>query len=433
MPKDTHLHFYQPENSNFSVKNPLSRRTNYNGSTIVTNMLYLSTYTKDTNVGPLFIACGEHSPILTSIDGITWVSPNNMPTHIINSVSYNNDQIIAVGDTHICTNSNAIPSILSSKNTKDWEFIDNLYGIGNYDIYDITNGVPMYGSSLWVIGDQTSETKIKVSRDSSNWIDSYNNPLSVIYSVAYGNGSFVAIGLDSNTEGTTTYPFVSPDGFSWARANNTPFNSGGFTDLLRFKVDFLNNQWFMTGYDTSVGNTIGISSNGYNWYNSVGTDPFYNGVCRGIAYAKDNNRSSLYIAVGSNDTTKSTIAYSYNGSNWTGVSNNPFPGGYGISVVYGNNTWVALGVSGTSNNLVATSSNGFDWVAGSNPFPMETMRSIKYISTHTTPMMNNTTVNFGSTFSFSVIDNKLALNSGDKYLIFRNSVIDYLNNENMWV
>ena len=81
MPKDTHIHLYQPENiSTLTVKSPLDKRTGYFGSSIITNAVSISSHNTLATIGPLFLAYGVGtSPLFTSADGINWNTPNNMP------------------------------------------------------------------------------------------------------------------------------------------------------------------------------------------------------------------------------------------------------------------------------------------------------------------------------------------------------------------
>jgi len=67
------------------------------------------------------------------------------------------------------------------------------------------------------------------------------------------------------------------------------------------------------------------------------------------------NGYNIYVAVGTGST--NTIAYSYNGTQWTGLGSTIFSSaGYAIKFV--NNLWIALG-SGT--NSISYSSNGTVW------------------------------------------------------------------------
>ena len=112
------------------------------------------------------------------------------------------------------------------------------------------------------------------------------------------------------------------------------------------------------GFVVAVGsgtNSIAYSSNGSNW-TGVGSSVFtVNG--RGVAW-----NGSLWVAVGSGT---NVIAYSSNGSNWTVVGSSVFTF-RGNGVAWNGSLWAAAG-EGT--NSLAYSSNGSNWTgAGTSVF-----------------------------------------------------------------
>ena len=135
----------------------------------------------------------------------------------------------------------------------------------------------------------------------------------------------------------------SYDGVGWNPANN-PF-PGGFT----YGIAWNGSIWVAVGN----GNVdkgfwcIVVSSDGINWTPSV-NDPF-NNVGRGVAW-----NGSYWIAVGQGT---ASIAMSYDGLNWTGVSSIIYDL-YGIA--WNGSYWIAVGDSNGTNNMTI-SYNGTSW------------------------------------------------------------------------
>ena len=111
------------------------------------------------------------------------------------------------------------------------------------------------------------------------------------------------------------------------------------------------NLWVAVGSGT---NSIAYSSNGSTW-TGIGTSIFSSSGSR-VAY-----NGSMWVAVGSGT---NTIAYSLNGTSWTGLGTSIFTTrGYGIA--WNGSIWVAVGEGG---NSIAYSSDGISWSAATNAF-----------------------------------------------------------------
>lgn len=130
------------------------------------------------------------------------------------------------------------------------------------------------------------------------------------------------------------------------------------------------NIWLATGVVGTGGNavsTIAKSSDGYNWTPAVtGTSPFFQGSTHAIAY---NGKS--WVAGGYNGQAGtyqfSSIARSFDTSNWTAATQSPFTNGIN-TVAWGNNKWAAGGQGQTPQSSIATSLDGLSWtVASQNP------------------------------------------------------------------
>ena len=135
------------------------------------------------------------------------------------------------------------------------------------------------------------------------------------------------------------------------------------------------NLWIAGGTGTS--NTMAYSSNGTQW-TGLGKSIF--STCYSIAY----NGVSLLVAAGyynSVGSNKSSLAYSSNGTSWVGLGTTIFSG-YGQSIGYGNNLWVAGGSNTGGTTTIAYSSDGQNWTPILNSSSITTtLNYVKYFST----------------------------------------------------
>ena len=107
-----------------------------------------------------------------------------------------------------------------------------------------------------------------------------------------------------------------------------------------------------TGYNES---SIAYSYDGINW-SAVQPNQFTNDGGRDVAW-----NGIRWVAVGS---TPNPIAYSDDGINWTGVTGTNIFDSYGYSITWNGNQWIALG-SGNPYNI-AYSYDGIIWTGRSN-------------------------------------------------------------------
>jgi hypothetical protein len=121
------------------------------------------------------------------------------------------------------------------------------------------------------------------------------------------------------------------------------------------------NMWVATGISQALtGNTLAYSYDGINW-TGLGNTTFTQAAL-GVAW-----NGIMWVAMG-DDTTISgaSIAYSSDGINWTQVLPNPFGTGpnnqRGQAVAWNGTIWVGVGfAAGASPNAIAWSSNGTAW------------------------------------------------------------------------
>jgi hypothetical protein len=153
------------------------------------------------------------------------------------------------------------------------------------------------------------------------------NPL---YGVAYGNGTFVAVGGSYDSGAILT----SPDGVDWTAQTSVT------TTYLK-GVTYGNGTFVAVG----GGGIILTSLDGVNWTRQTSgtSNPLY-----GVAYG-----NGAFVAVGDGG----TILTSPDGVNWTEQASGT---GYSLSgVTYGEGLFVAVGDGGT----ILTSPDGVDWTA----------------------------------------------------------------------
>jgi hypothetical protein len=158
--------------------------------------------------------------------------------------------------------------------------------------------------------------------------------------VAYGSGTFVAVGQDAaNSVGTI---LTSPDGITWTRTSPT-------SNAL-YGVTYANGIFVAVGYEA----TILTSTDGITWASRASPT---SASLYGAAYG-----NGTFVVVGDGE----TILSSSDGVTWT-VRTSPTSNAlYGVT--YGNGTFVAVG-SPTSGNMavIITSTDGITWTPRTSP------------------------------------------------------------------
>ena len=200
-----------------------------------------------------------------------------------------------------------------------------------------------WGNNTWVA--VANEGKVAYSSDGRTWtlvtwtaamptpFGTQNNQM---YSVAFGNGIFIAIGR----QGTAS----SPDGRTWTRITTSNGSN----------LAFGGGRWVAVG---GRGHTANSTDNGSTWTNVSAGDIYGTSTAVGrsgiMAVVYGNNR---WVIGGDGG----RMATSSNGAAWTAVANSTFPSGnqnYAIgSIAWGGNRFVATGNQG-----IAYSSDGTNW------------------------------------------------------------------------
>jgi hypothetical protein len=218
---------------------------------------------------------------------------------------------------------------------------------------DISIGV-LDGGSL--DGSNSLKGSLHWSSDGSNWSNANSGGLIQVNDVTYGNGRWVAVGVNGVEENIS----YSGDGSNWSNASPLWFEYQGN------KIIYANNLWVAVGKSSASNNTVLYSGNGSNWSNAVSGGfnvPLAENGGNNVAYG-----NGLWVAVGNginllDPTYNNTIIYSGNGSNWSnaiGAFVEDPQNSRSFNVAYGNGTWVATSYYDNAKNL-KFSTNGSNW------------------------------------------------------------------------
>lgn len=203
-----------------------------------------------------------------------------------------------------------------------------------------------YGNGIWVavgINYPIGNSTIIYSNDGINW-SAASGTLFTQYgiSVSYSGGKWLALGKGENNI------LYSNDGINWSAASGTLFTGFGIN------VSYGGGVWIAMGSGTY---TILRSTDGITW--SVPT--FSGGASQFSFYGRyaAYDGISRWISVGDNNGGGNTILTSNDGlgNNWTPVSGTQFSSS-GVIVQYGGGYWIAGGI-GT--NKILYSTNGTTW------------------------------------------------------------------------
>lgn len=262
-----------------------------------------------------------------------------------------------------------------------------------------------YGNGKWIAVGLDSTNTIKESTDGAvNWSDVDNQmPASGggagIYGVATdGNGNWVAVGNGNTAAGAITILYSSDDGATWLSnsAYDSGFNSINGTTDRGWDVTYANGLWVAIGhYNVGIGweRNVKIATtfdpvNGPNWANSPA------GVARSDVFGVSN--PGLCVAYGNGTwciggqdfgSTRGSIFYSTNaGTSWIKATGGFAGQCQGIDTD-GNGNWIAVGIKsgGDTKPIKYSNDNGVTWT--NTPAADATLftsgNSVKYVATST--------------------------------------------------
>jgi len=321
-----------------------------------------------------FVACGiaavdkdTYADIYYSTNGVNW-SPITGRDYvdrfsIVNTIAYDGNGTWVAGG-----HGGVLNAVLYSTNGTDW--------LENYTLpapsppnnrLGTVNKV-VYGNGKWMaVGVQTIQIMgITASTNASEWSfpvlpvvispsgDSLNGKL---YDVTTdGNNKWVAVGK-GNIGGSSNILYSIDGANNWSYALGNPFESGG----TGYSVAYGDGKWVAVGSATE---SVWYSSNASDWLPATG-GAFSNGRGNSVVY----DGKGMWVAVGSGSNHTSNIWYSSNASNWLPATGGAFDTDLtlfkpiitsGKKVVYSNSLWVAVGF-GLSNQHIWQSSDGIVW------------------------------------------------------------------------
>lgn len=254
----------------------------------------------------------------------------------ISSVTYGNNQFVAVGKAYIPDDyygTKEFTSILTSTDGEIWT-------TKSLGITEKLNSVVYVNNQFVTVG---NSGRILTSPDGKTWTIKSSGTTNSLGSVTFGNGQFVVVGFNGTI-------LTSPDGTTW-----TTQNSG--TTILLHSVTYSNGRFVAVGYYS----TILTSSDGTTWttQNSglILTQDYYH-YLTSVTYG-----NGKYVAVGGiSDRSPGVtgpihlVLTSIDGSTWTKIDVSG-TNSYLESVTFGNNQFVAVGSEGE----IRTSPDGMTW------------------------------------------------------------------------
>ena len=285
--------------------------------------------------GNVIIDSGPGLLTYSNDNGTTWI-PSATPSifsSAANAAAYNGSIWIAAGSGG--------NTLAKSIDGISWT------GLGKSVFSTQATGVA-WNDYTWIATGQGGNTLAKSTDNGNTWTGLGSSTFSTqATSVAWNGNIFAATGQGTNTIA------ISQDGTNWTPRTTTLTKGTG--------IAWNGYIWVATGQG---GNNIAFSKNimGNTWTPSA-TPPLFSTGANGVVW---NDDKALWVAVGSG--TGNTIATSYDGNVWTGLTPSPFIGNaYGISLS-GSKQFIAVGTD-LIGNLIATSVNGTVWtVRGASTF-----------------------------------------------------------------
>jgi hypothetical protein len=162
--------------------------------------------------------------------------------------------------------------------------------------------------------------------------------------VKYNGKIWVGTGFPVSTN-TMAWSY---DGINWNAPGVSVFGTLGFA------LEWNGTLWVAGGRGTT-GSIMAYSYDGIMWVPGLAVDVIFTGA-GGVVAIKWNGK--MFVAVGVGTTTSNSIAYSYDGINWTSTNEVIFTSS-GRDVTSNGSIWVAVG-AGT--NTIAYSYDGIDWI-----------------------------------------------------------------------
>jgi hypothetical protein len=276
--------------------------------------------------GAKFVAVGRPSApltnsVMTSTDGNSWTNvPHGLGARNFNDVIYANNMFVAVS-SDVQTSGGTQGSAMYSSNGTTWTLATAPRG----DWQSVA-----YGNGTFVaVASFTTTTKVMTSTDGINWTSRTPSSTSNIWrGVTFGNGLFVAV----STSGTANI-MTSPNGINWT-AVTPPGNAAAWA------VAFGNEKFVAV----SQSGAVMTSTDGSSW--TIQTSAVSN-AWNDVTFA-----DGVFVAVASSGT-GNRIMTSADGISWVSeasAADNKWNG-----ITYGNGKFVVVGETGTGNRVMVSS------------------------------------------------------------------------------
>ena len=202
-----------------------------------------------------------------------------------------------------------------------------------------------YGNGTYVaVGISGSGNRVMTSPDGVTWTSRTSAADNYWYGITYGNGLFVAVGFS----GTGNRVMTSPDGITWTTRNSQ-------SDINWSSVVY-GNGIFVVVSNTGGTQRVLTSSDGISWTLRNVTSSNALNAWYSVTYG-----NGLFVAVSNNGGTDRAMT-SPDGITWTTRTT---PNNNWYSVTYGNGLFVAVGQTGTGNRVM-TSPDGINWTSQSS-------------------------------------------------------------------
>ena len=290
--------------------------------------------------GTVWLAAGQGiNAIISSPDGINWTPMNTgtlLPNNACFSLAVNNvlpnaplaglsPPLLLGGDSGIIYSSDGIT----------WEPIRP-----SVDLSGTTCRALLWNGSLWLGGFLGNPNTLGYSYDGLNWNISSNGSLALLD----GCFGFATNGQISLAGGRGIHRIIySSNGRDWLpiASADSLFDTGCLT------IGYNGSVW-VAGSDSNTNRLIYSSDPSGTWLQSASGNALFPYTCWSVGF---NGR--IWVAVGD------TIAFSYDGINWTQAATIP-PVGVWRAVAYNGSLWIAGGTGATP---IAYSYDGSNWYA----------------------------------------------------------------------
>ena len=184
---------------------------------------------------------GIYYLIQYSYDGRKWKPLLNGPTSTSSSSSRSLSKIIYANERYVAVGTYGLS--FYSLDGEEWIEMSGLY-VGNYS-YDVC-----FGGGIFVAFASLS-SGVRYSTDGVTWLTPTTQPSSTSYSIAYGNGKFVAVSASGKS-------FYSTNGNVWTV-------STGLNTAYSYKVAYGNGKFIALPQSGSSSATLYYSLDGITW------------------------------------------------------------------------------------------------------------------------------------------------------------------------